>query len=307
MRTRWIVLGLGCLFLGTMCGSALTPTPVGAVSKEMIQLQTSVDQLTQSQQSLRSAVDANNATLRTLIQQATDSVNQLNGKMALVEKTVQEVQANTGARIDTMTTQTQGLSDNVQDIQARVGKLSQQMNDIQSLLQSIDAKISGGCGAPACGAGAVPAAEGAAGDNGRRRTPALCRRFRRTRYTRTRCVISPAENTISSRQEFRITRRISPRTIWRRTRSSISVKSITRKAITKLRSAPTSKVISQYPRSFKVAASQLKKAQAEIKLGRNRAGIRDLHEVVRKYPGTPTKRGKRKRDCGSWASPSATR
>ena len=112
----------------------------------MIQLQTSVDQLVQAQQSLRSAVDSNSATLKTLIQQTGDSVNQLHGQMALVEKTVQEVQANTGARIDTMTTQTQGLSDNVQDIQARVGKLSQQMNDIQSLLQSIDGKISGGTG-----------------------------------------------------------------------------------------------------------------------------------------------------------------
>ncbi len=43
MRTRWIVLGLGLLFLGALCGSALAPTPVGAVSKEMIQLQQSVD------------------------------------------------------------------------------------------------------------------------------------------------------------------------------------------------------------------------------------------------------------------------
>src|ERR1700690_1108673 len=142
MRTRWIVLGLGVLFLGMLIGSMLTPVPTGAVSKEMIQLQQSVDQLVQGQQSLRSAIDSNNATLRTLIHQSLESINQMHGQMALVEKTVQEVQANTGARIDTMTTQTQGLSDNVQDIQALVGKLSQQMNDIQSLLQSIDGKIS---------------------------------------------------------------------------------------------------------------------------------------------------------------------
>ena len=41
-----------------------------------------------------------------------------------------------------MAQQTQGLSDNLQDVQARVGKLSQQMTDMQNLLQSIDAKIS---------------------------------------------------------------------------------------------------------------------------------------------------------------------
>jgi len=57
---------------------------------------------------------------------------------------VQEATANSSSRIDTMSTQTQGLSDNMQDVQARVAKLGQQMNDIQGLLQSIDGKISGG-------------------------------------------------------------------------------------------------------------------------------------------------------------------
>jgi hypothetical protein len=53
-----------------------------------------------------------------------------------------------------MTQQTQGLSDNLQDVQARVGKLSQQLTDVQNLLQSIDAKVSGGSstGTPAMNA-----------------------------------------------------------------------------------------------------------------------------------------------------------
>jgi len=289
MRTRWIVLGFVVLFLGAMCGSILTPSPAGAVSKEMIQLQTSVDQLVQSQQSLRSAVDANNATLRTLIQQSTDSVNQLHGQMALVEKTVQEVQANTGARIDTMTTQTQGLSDNVQDIQARVGKLSQQMNDIQSLLQSIDGKISGGSGAPlvASGGGAAPAAEGAAGDNGAGGgngggQPAISadtlyqnglRDFTGGKYDLARqefqdYLANFPTNDLASNAQFYI-----GEIDYAQGNYKAAIGSYVR-------------VMSQYPRSFKVAASLLKKAQAEIKLGQKQSGIRDLHEVVRKYPGT---------------------
>jgi len=61
-----------------------------------------------------------------------------------MQKTVQEVQANTGSSISSVTQTTQGLSDNLQEVQARVGKLSQQMTDVQNLLQSIDAKVSGG-------------------------------------------------------------------------------------------------------------------------------------------------------------------
>ena len=283
MRTRWIVLGLGLLFLGALCGSALAPTPVGAVSKEMIQLQQSVDQLTQAQQSLRSAVDANNATMRTLIQQATDSVNQLNGKMSLVEKTVQEVQANTGARIDTMTTQTQGLSDNVQDIQARVGKLAQQMNDVQGLLQSIDGKLSGGA-APPSSASLTPGAQGATGEDsaGGGAPPPISadtlyqnalRDFTGGKYDLAKQEFSDymtnfPTNDLASNAQFYL-----GEIDYAQGNYKVAIASYT-------------KVIAQYPRSFKVAASQLKKAQAEIKLGNKQAGIRDLHEVARKYPGS---------------------
>src|SRR4029077_16839460 len=135
LRTRWIVLGIGVLLAGALGGAILTPPPASAVSRDIIELQQQVQQLIQSQRDMRSAMDKNNATRKTLVQQSLDSVNQLNNQMGVVQKTVQEMKANTGARIDTMTTQTQGLSDNMQDVQARVGKLSQQMNDIQGLMQ----------------------------------------------------------------------------------------------------------------------------------------------------------------------------
>jgi tol-pal system protein YbgF len=299
MRTRWIVLGLGVLFLGALGGSMLTPSPAGAVSREIIQLQQSVDQLVQGQQSLRSAIDSNNATLRTLIQQSLDSVNQIRGQMGLVEKTVQEVQANTGARIDTMTTQTQGLSDNVQDIQARVGKLSQQMNEVQSLLQSIDGKISGGTApttAAASGAGSA-GAENAGNAGG---LPPISadtlyqnglRDFTGGKYDLARQEFSDylknfPTNDLASNAQFYI--------------GEIDyAQGNYKEAI-----ASYVRVVNQYPRSFKVAASLLKKAQAEIKLGQKPAGIRDLREVVRKYPGTDEARQaqSRLRELGATAT-----
>jgi len=251
----------------------------------MIQLQQSVDQLTQAQQSLRSAVDSNNATLRTLIQQEMDTVNQLHGQMALVEKTVQEVQANTGARIDTMTTQSQGLSDNVQDIQARVGKLSQQMNDIQGLLQSIDGKISGG--ATLAPSSAASGREGASTDNGSASgnsggMPAISadtlyqnalRDFTGGKYDLARQEFSDyltnfPTNDLASNAQFYL--------------GEIDYA----QGNYKVAIGEYNKVLTQYPKSFKVAASQLKKAQAEVKLGNKQAGIRDLREVVHKYPGS---------------------
>ena len=90
-------------------------------------------------------MDTNSAALNTLVQQSLDSDKPAQrSRWARCRRSVQEVQANTGARMDTMTTAIQGLSDNMQDVQARVGKLSQQLTDMQNLLQSIDAKVSGG-------------------------------------------------------------------------------------------------------------------------------------------------------------------
>src|SRR5579864_328934 len=144
MRTRWIVLTFAAILAGAVGGAMLAPQPASAVSRDMIELQQQVAQILQGQQDMRSAMDSNNATIKTLVQQSLDSVNKLSAEMNSVQKSVQEVQANTGARIDTMAQQTQGLSDNLQDVQARVGKLSQQLTDAQNLLQSIDAKVSGG-------------------------------------------------------------------------------------------------------------------------------------------------------------------
>src|SRR5579864_2043554 len=151
MRTRWIVLTFAAILAGAVGGAMLAPQPASAVSRDMIELQQQVAQILQGQQDMRSAMDSNNATIKTLVQQSVDSVNKLSAEMNSVQKTMQEVQANTVARIDTMAQQTQGLSDNLQDVQARVGKLSQQLTDAQNLLQSIDGKLSnqpGATGAP---------------------------------------------------------------------------------------------------------------------------------------------------------------
>ena len=154
MRARSAVLAVAALFVGVVLGSLLNPQTTGAVSKEIIQLQEDVSQLLQGQQAMRSTIDANNASMRTLLQQSLESVSALNQQMAALQKNVQEATANSSSKIDTMSTQTQGVSDNLQDVQARVGKVAAQINDMQSTLQSIDGRIAGGA-APSVGSGAA--------------------------------------------------------------------------------------------------------------------------------------------------------
>jgi tol-pal system protein YbgF len=295
LRTRWMVLALAAVLVGALGGAMLAPKPTGAVSKDMIQLQEQVSQLLQGQRDLRSALDTNNATLRTLVQQSLDATNQLNQQMGLLQKSVQEATANSGSRIDTMGTQTQGLSDNMQDIQARVAKLGQQMNDMQGLLQSIDAKVSGGASsAPA----AYSAAPGPASqpsstspppsqpENAGPSMPAISsdtlyqnalRDFSTGKYELSRQEFSDyvtnfPSNELASNAQFYIGEISYAQGDFRAALSQYEI------------------VMTNYPKSFKLAASQLKKAFAELELGMKSSGIRDLREVVRRFPGSDESR-----------------
>ncbi len=45
-------------------------------------------------------------------------------------------------------------------------------------------------------------------------------------------------------------------------------------------------VLQNYPKSFKLAASLLKRGMAELELDMKAAGVRDLRDVIRRFPGS---------------------
>jgi tol-pal system protein YbgF len=308
-----LVLGFGALFCGALAGSLLTPQPAGAVNRDMIELQQQVSQLLQGQQDLRSAVDSNSASIKTLVQQSLDSVGKMNEQMSSLQKGVQEMQANTGARIDSMTQQTQGISDNVQDIQARVGKLSQQLSDVQNTLQSIDAKVSGGAPPPAPaasgfsnGGGApasAPAADSSApGGPGSSLSPTAADTLYQNAlrdYTSGKYDLSQQEfsdyiqnfpaNDLASNSQFYLGEIAYAQNDFKDAIAAYNV------------------VLDNYPKSFKLAASLLKRGLAELELGMKASGIRDLREILRRFPGSDeARRAQAKlRELGVTAAPRA--
>jgi tol-pal system protein YbgF len=294
LRTKWVVLALAALFLGVLVGAMLSPQPAGAVNKDMVQLQEQVSQLLQGQQDLRSAIDSNNAALKTLVQQQVDAVNHLSTQMGSLEQAIQQVQANSGSRIDTMAQQTQGLSDNLQDVQARVGKLSQQLTDMQNLLQSIDGKVSGNAPAPATsnpgapgpgpsssnGAGSPPYAGG---------LPAMTpisadtlyqnglRDYNTGKYDLARQEFADyihnfPSNDLASNAQFYLGEILYAQGNYKDAINAYDA------------------VLVNYPHSFKLADSLLKKAMAEQELGMKTSAARDLRDVVRRFPGSDAAR-----------------
>lgn len=306
MRIRWIALAITALFFGALGGTLLAPQPANAVNKDMVELQQTVSQIQAGQQDLRSAIDSNNATLRTLIQQSLDSVQKMNSEMGTLQRTVQEVQANTGSRIDSLTQQTQGISDNLQDMQSRVGKLSQQLGDMQNVLQSIDSKVSGAgtpstapppssgnsySPPPSSGAGAPPANGAAAmtpagGGSSLAAMPPISAD---TLYKNALRDFTTGNYDLSH-QEF---------SDYIRNFPSTDLASNAQFYLGEIRYAQGNYedaiqaydvVLTKYRQSFKLAGSLLRKAQAENQLKMKTSAIRDLREVVSRFPGSDESR-----------------
>ena len=306
MRRQWWTVGVASLCFGALGGILFSPQPASAVSREIVELQQQISQVLQQQQDLRSALDTNSATLKTLVQQSLDSMNQLNGQMGSLQKTVQEVQANTGSSITSVTQTTQGLQDNLQDVQARVGKLAQQLTDMQNLLQSIDAKVSGNA-PPAGGTSAPPGTppanynQGGTGMPPNPSAPSTPGPFAGgapaglppisadTLYQNGLRDFTGGKYDLA-RQEF---------TDYIKNFPSNDLASNAQFYLGEIYYAQNDftnaimaydNVLMNYPHSFKLASSLYKKGMAELELGLKASAVRDLREVERKFPGSDESR-----------------
>ncbi len=286
MRTRWVVLLAAAMLAGAVGGALLSPAPVGAVAKEIIQLQRDVALLLGANRDLQRSVDEKHAVLKTLMEQSLDSITKLNTALGSLQKTVQDVQANSGARLDAMGTQVQGLSDNLEEVKSRLGKLNQQLADVQNTLQSLDAKVSSPTSTPAGGAllpGGTPAGA-AAGP-----PPSAD-----VLYANGLRDITGGKYDLA-RQEFQDYLKYYPDTdLASNAQFYLGEIAFAQKQYQRA-VAEYDKVLDNYPKSFKLAPARLKKALAFLELGQKASAIREFREVIRRYPGTEEERRARAR------------
>jgi len=306
MRHRNIAIFSAAALAGLIAGSAVGPRPAEAVARELIELQRDVSTLLQGQKDLQSQMTQDHTVMKTLVEQSSDNVGRLNSTMSGLQKSVQDVQANSGARLDTMSTQVQGLSDNLEEIKSRLGKLNQQLVDLQNTMQSVDAKISGG------GAGQAPSNSaqpnpGSASNNGFPTTPPYSSSGSVNPGATNPAVSSgpppagaPSADTLYSnglrditsgkydlaRSEFQDYLRYYGTTDLAGNAQFYLGEIAYSQKNYDLAVAEYDKVLTNYSHSFKVPPARLKKALANIELGQKATGVRELREIVKRYPGT---------------------
>jgi tol-pal system protein YbgF len=298
MKIRTIVIFAAAVFAGALGGSLIGPRPAEAVAREIIDLQRDVTTLLQGQKDMTTQITQDHTVLKTLVEQASDNVGKLNATMGSVQKSVQDVQANSGARLDTMSTQVQGLSDNLEEIKSRLGKLNQQLVDLQSAVQGIDAKVSGS--APASSApGASPRPSNDATSAPPAASNAVSPAAAASPAPSADMLYSNGLRDITSgkydlaRQEF-----LDYLKYYGTTDLACNAQFYLGEIAYHQKQyqdavAEYDKVLTLYPKGFKLEPARLKKGMALIELGQKTAGIRELREVIRRYPGTEEERAAR--------------
>ena len=280
LRTRWVVFLAAAMLAGAVGGALLAPAPVGAVAREIIELQRDVQLLLQGQRDLQRSVDEKHAVLKTLIEQSADTTTKLNTTLGSLQKTMQDLQANSGARLDSMATQVQGLSDNLSDVQARLGKINQQLAEMQSTLQSLDAKVSGGT--PAGPAGGTTGTNPSGGPSGPPPSADVL-------YSNGLRDITGGKYDLA-KQEFQdYLKYYTDTDLASNAQFYLGEIAFAQKQYEQAL-AEYDKVLQNYPKSFKLAPARLKKGLALLELGEKALGIRELREVVRRYAGTEEER-----------------
>ena len=288
MRIRHIAIFSAAVLAGALAGSLVGPRPAEAVARELILLQQDVTSLLTGQKDLSDKLTQHDAVIKTLVGQSNDNVNKLAATMGSLQKSVQDVQANSGARLDTMSTQVQGLSDNLEEIKSRLGKLNQQLVDLQNTVQSLDAKISSGAApAPATGTLATPTSSTSPTKPISSSSSSLppgapsadtlysngLRDITTGKYDLARSEFEDylkyySDTDLASNAQFYLGE------IFYKQKQYVDAV------------AAYDRVLTNYPKSFKLGPARLRKGMALIELGQKTAGVRELREVIKRFPGS---------------------
>ena len=258
-------------------------TPAFAVSKEIIQLQTQVQALTDQMSRMQQSFDERMGVMRNLIEQTTDSMNKLSTSVDAMQKTVQQQTTDTQGRVDQLSGQVQSLHDSLDEMRARLTKMGQQLDTMSTAGQNLSSQTAVQPPAPQAPPPDV-LYNNALRDYNSGRYDLASQQF--NDYMKFYANTDLAGNAQFYLAEIE----------YRQGNFQGAVQDY-------------DKVLEQFPGGNKAPASQLKKGFALLELGQRDAGVRELNSLIQRYPRSieATQARDRLRKLGAAGKPSAAR
>ncbi len=282
-----------------------------AVSKEIVELQTQVQQLLDQVQRLQSTLDTKMGVLQHLAEQTADEANQMTTAVTALQQKLNTQNEAASGKLDTVSGQVQSLNDSVDELKARIAKLDKSVADLQTQIQNMQAPATqpqpgamqpgagGTPGAPPTG-GPAPGAPGAPGTSSAQQAPPLqetlqagVRDYNAGRYDvalgEFQSVVQfyPLDDLAGTAQfylgEIAYQQKDYPSAI-----------------------TAYNQVLEAFSGNAKAPAAQLHKSYALLAENKHEEGIHELRSLIQRHPQTPEARAARSKLTGMGVKVTAT-
>ena len=252
--------------------------PAFGVSKEIVQLQTQVQALQDQVARMQQSFDQGMGVMKNLIEQNTDTMNKLAGTMTQLQQALQKQNADTGARSDQLAGQIQTLNDSLDELKARLARVTKQLEDMQASQQNLQQPQAQQPQAP---------------------PPDVLYNNAVRDYN--------AGNMDLAKPEFSEYVKVYPNTDLAGNALFYVAEMEYRAGNYQAAAQDYDKVLQQFPSGNKAASAQLKKGYSLIELGDKQGGVRELSQLIQRFPRSPEATQARERLRRLGVVPSRTR
>lgn len=130
------------ILLVILAAGLIGTSPAWAVNRELVELQTQVQQLSDQITTLKQSLDERMGVLKNLAELNTESINKVTSAINIIQTSLQKQQTDTGAHVDQLSGQLQSLNDSLDELKARLGKVTKQLEDLQATQQTLASQAS---------------------------------------------------------------------------------------------------------------------------------------------------------------------
>ncbi|MGD1025403.1 MAG: tetratricopeptide repeat protein [Candidatus Sulfotelmatobacter sp.] len=254
-----------CTRFALLATLSLATMPAWGVSKEMVQLQTQVQQLQEQMTAMQRSFDERMGVMNNLVERDTDAVNKVAAAVTLLQTTLLKQQGDSASHVDQLSGQIQSLNDSLDELKARLAKVSKQLEDMQSTQQST----------------AATAAQQQAQQQALAQAPPPD-----VLYNNALRDYNGAKNDLAI-QEFSDYIKFYPNTDLAGNCYFYLGEIQFRQGNYQQAAQNYDQVLQNFPTGSKVASAQLKKGFSLIELGKQDDGVAELRHVIQRYPRSP--------------------
>jgi tol-pal system protein YbgF len=238
---------------------------------QLIQIQTQLQIMQDNMARMQQSFDERMGIMKDLLTQQIDNVNKMGSTVQNLQKTLGQQTTDAGSKVDQISGQVQALHDAVDELKARLAKVSKQLDDMQTAQQNIPTQPlvgqpgSNGPGAAANQPQAPPADQ--LYNDGLRDYNSNKNELASQEFTQYLQVYGNTD--LAGNAQFYL-----GEIAYRQQNYNGAVQAY-------------NKVLDQYPGGNKSAAAQLKKGYALLELGQRDAGVQELRSLICRYPKSP--------------------